>query len=86
MKHLRWLGLLLLLLATTATAAEQETTTSPASAPETGTTTPSALPLAVFDNMQRTLPPVIEGAEVRHTFVVRNKGEAPLSIEKVRTG
>lgn len=85
MKHFRWLGLLLLLLVTTAAAAEQETMTSPAAA-EQETMTPQALPLAVFDNMQQTLPPVIEGAEVTHSFVVRNKGEAPLSIERVRTG
>ncbi len=30
--------------------------------------------------------PVLDGAEVVHEFVIRNTGDAPLEIEKVKTG
>jgi hypothetical protein len=29
---------------------------------------------------------VIDGLEVRHAFVIENRGTAPLNIEKVKTG
>ena len=31
-------------------------------------------------------PTVIDGAEVTHDFIIQNKGDAPLAIEKVKTG
>ena len=33
-----------------------------------------------------TFPTVIDGSEVTHDFIVQNKGDAPLVIEKVKTG
>jgi hypothetical protein len=30
--------------------------------------------------------PVLDGTEITHDFVIQNKGDAPLAIEKVRTG
>jgi hypothetical protein len=33
-----------------------------------------------------TFSPVLDGTEVTHDFVIQNKGDAPLAIEKVRTG
>ncbi len=30
--------------------------------------------------------PVLEGAEINHQFIIKNKGTAPLKIEKVKTG
>ena len=30
--------------------------------------------------------PVVEGAEIDHQFIIQNKGNAPLNIEKVGTG
>ena len=30
--------------------------------------------------------PVLEGTEIKHDFIVQNRGAAPLKIEKVRTG
>ena len=30
--------------------------------------------------------PVLDGTEITHDFIVQNKGTAPLTIEKVRTG
>ena len=33
-----------------------------------------------------TFSPVLDGTEVKHDFVIQNKGDAPLKIEKVRTG
>jgi hypothetical protein len=29
---------------------------------------------------------VVEGAEVTYDFVIENKGDAPLNVEKVKTG
>jgi hypothetical protein len=31
-------------------------------------------------------PTVLDGTEVTHAFIIQNKGDAPLVIEKVRTG
>lgn len=31
-------------------------------------------------------PTVLDGTEVTHDFIIQNKGDAPLVIEKVRTG
>ena len=30
--------------------------------------------------------PVVEGNEINHQFIIQNKGTAPLTIEKVKTG
>ncbi len=30
--------------------------------------------------------PVVEGTEIDHQFIIQNKGNAPLNIEKVETG
>jgi hypothetical protein len=43
-------------------------------------------PSAFIPNSQYTFSPVLDGTEVTHDFVIQNKGDAPLSIEKVRTG
>ncbi len=32
------------------------------------------------------IPSVIEGDDVRHTFIIQNRGTAPLKIKKVKTG
>lgn len=32
-----------------------------------------------------TFPIVIDGTEVTHDFIIQNKGDAPLIIEKVKT-
>ncbi|MFZ2631549.1 MAG: hypothetical protein WA081_15170 [Desulfosalsimonadaceae bacterium] len=39
------------------------------------------LPVTHFE-----FPPVFEGQEVRHEFVIQNKGTAPLNITDVQTG
>jgi len=33
-----------------------------------------------------TFPTVIDGTEVTHDFIIQNKGDAELKIEKVKTG
>ncbi len=33
-----------------------------------------------------TFPTVIDGTEVTHDFIIQNKGDAPLVIERVKTG
>jgi hypothetical protein len=39
------------------------------------------LPVTHFE-----FPPIFEGQEVRHEFVIQNKGTAPLDITDVQTG
>jgi hypothetical protein len=43
-------------------------------------------PSVFIPNSQYTFSPVLDGAEITHDFVIQNKGDAPLEIEKVRTG
>jgi len=74
----KMIGLLMLLLATVASAAEPQT--------DVATDPVPTAPQAVIDDTRHTLPAVIEGTEVRHNFVVKNTGNAPLEIEKVKTG
>ena len=47
-------------------------------------TSPS--PSVFVSESRYTFPTVIDGAEVTHDFIIQNKGEAPLAIEKVKTG
>ena len=43
-------------------------------------------PSIFIPNNQYTFSPVLDGTEITHDFVIQNKGDAPLAIEKVRTG
>lgn len=43
-------------------------------------------PSAYIPNNRYTFAPVLDGTEITHDFVIQNKGDAPLVIEKVRTG
>jgi len=43
-------------------------------------------PKAVFPDKFFEFPPVIEGADVQHDFVVQNSGSEMLEILDVRTG
>jgi hypothetical protein len=43
-------------------------------------------PIAVLSENQYQFAPVLEGTRVRHTFVLKNTGTAPLEIQRVRTG
>lgn len=43
-------------------------------------------PSAFVPNSRYTFSPVLDGTEITHDFVIQNKGDALLSIEKVRTG
>jgi hypothetical protein len=40
----------------------------------------------VIPNSMYSFSPVLDGTEITHDFVIQNKGDAPLAIEKVRTG
>jgi hypothetical protein len=40
-------------------------------------------PVIRFDEDSHLFPSVFEGAELTHTFVVSNRGTAPLNIKKV---
>jgi hypothetical protein len=43
------------------------------------------LPWAYFPAARYEFPPVVEGQEVSHNFVVQNKGNVPLEVQKVKT-
>ena len=43
-------------------------------------------PTVLIPESRYTFSPVLDGTEVTHDFVIQNKGDAPLAIEKVRTG
>ena len=43
-------------------------------------------PVAFFPQTLYEFNPVLDGAKVVHEFVVQNKGNATLDIERVRTG
>ena len=43
-------------------------------------------PSALFPETRFEFKPVVDGVDVTHSFVVKNKGVAPLEIEKVKTG
>ena len=44
------------------------------------------LPSVFVPESRFEFPPVLDGTEITHDFIVQNKGAAPLTIEKVRTG
>jgi len=43
-------------------------------------------PSVLVSESRYTFPTVIDGTEVTHDFTIQNKGDAPLVIEKVKTG
>ena len=43
-------------------------------------------PELFFPEPQFQFEPVLEGEKVKHTYRVANKGNAPLNIQKVKTG
>jgi hypothetical protein len=43
-------------------------------------------PMAVAPVHGHEFEPVVDGAEIKHAFVIENKGSAPLLIEKVKPG
>jgi hypothetical protein len=43
-------------------------------------------PKVFFPEIAFQFEPVMDGNRVSHTFTVKNEGQGPLSIEKVKTG
>lgn len=41
-------------------------------------------PMAVFRDKEHEFAPLFEGVQIKHDFVVENKGKAPLVIKNVR--
>ena len=73
--HTRWIGgfaLMVFLAASSALQAQE--------------TKQSAGPRMEIAQERFEFEPVPEGAEIIHEFRVKNSGEAPLRIERVRTG
>lgn len=46
----------------------------------------SLSPSVFVPESRYTFPTVIDGAEITHDFIIQNKGDAPLVIERVKTG
>ncbi len=46
----------------------------------------SEIPAALLPTRSYEFEPVLEGDEVRHDFIIQNKGTAPLFITRVKTG
>jgi hypothetical protein len=45
-----------------------------------------AAPSALFPETQYEFSPVLEGSTVVHDFVIQNKGNATLNVDRVKTG
>ena len=45
-----------------------------------------AAPSVFFPESQYEFSPVLDGAEVVHDFVIQNKGNATLTVDRVKTG
>ena len=43
-------------------------------------------PKVFFPQTHYEFSPVLDGATVVHEFVIQNKGNAPLNVERVKTG
>jgi hypothetical protein len=43
-------------------------------------------PIIFFPETSFQFDPVMDGTQVSHTFVVKNQGDGPLNINKVKTG
>jgi len=70
-----WIGCLCLVLVSVWVSGAAAPTESPGKGPVI------SLPDGRFQ-----FEPVVEGTQVTHKFIVRNTGDAPLNIERVRTG
>ncbi len=52
----------------------------------TPVTAAASVPKAVVPEFSYNFRPVPEGAKIAHEFVIKNKGDAPLHIQRVKTG
>lgn len=43
-------------------------------------------PAAFFPKPAHTFAPVVEGEQVLHSFILKNKGDKTLAVQKVKTG
>ena len=71
--------------ATTAMAAGQSAT-GEASPQKAAVSDASTAPRAEFPELGFTFEPVVDGTPVTHDFPVKNTGDGPLAIRKVKTG
>lgn len=61
-------------------------TTATAWAENQTTATPAPQPRLFFPEIKHDFGSVMEGVEIKHDFVIENKGQAPLLIHGVRPG
>jgi len=78
-------AILLICVATGAFAVESAT---PDAAPATAgpENAPPALTTVLAPEPVYEFPPVLDGDEVVHDFIIQNKGQTEISIDRVRTG
>ncbi len=53
---------------------------------QTVSETPQKFPLAFLPESEYEFSPVLEGTTVTHDFIIQNKGDAELKINRVKTG
>lgn len=51
----------------------------------TGEIQPIKSPSAFVPEVRYEFSPVLDGTQVTHDFIIQNKGNAPLNVEKVKT-
>ncbi len=62
-------------------ATDKDSTSQPASAAEAVEN-----PGAVVPELKYEFDPVVDGIEITHDYVIKNTGNGPLTIHKVKTG
>lgn len=78
-------GCCLVVGAVTAVGCETKKSDSSETSPtQSATSTPAEAPKIQVDNPSHDFGTIVEGDVVKHTFVIKNTGNAPLKIDKVR--
>lgn len=53
---------------------------------ESSVVTAAGNPAAVLPTLKHEFEPVVDGTEITHDFSIKNTGDGPLAIERVKTG
>jgi len=57
-----------------------------AASPASALTVAGPRPVTDIPRVSHEFEPVVDGTQITHDFIVRNTGDAPLSIHQVKTG
>jgi len=59
---------------------------SPTADPASSAVEAAGTPAAVVTEFKYEFKPVVDGSEITHDYRIKNTGDGPLAIERVRTG